>query len=580
MNVYLDNIPVTYKTLTLMKPVINWRKKDEEGFKAFSFTGDIQFVSTDYDYIKSKLWDNIQNGQNVSLQTEVVLRFEDECCNDNPFPFEFNIKAESILWCEGSCMVTAAAIETSQEEKALRCIRNTLIFDDTPTNWSDGVPFTQRQHPRFTYCNEIRPQWQHLFLIEVGICLGLLAQVLTPIIAIISALISGVNNAINAINTILSTNIDTITFKNNPEGSFYQSFLIFKDKLLSQIIGCGKKHPSPLVRDYAQNVCRKCNLNFRSSIFMDAASDYFNACYHFAPVDKGTDVNDTTSFWIDNNKPIKTGAGYFDQLCNLFNGEWKITGTDLIFERRDFFINKAPWLDLTNMLDEDYDICYSWSKRNRYAFGDFSYLPDAVNTIGSEADRRYGDIVEWNSPPLPNQKGSFKPAIEFSACRFRDDHVRMRSGPEVDVLSIFKGDLFIGPTIKKFDDVILLNQHKCQNPMILIWNGSNVSDARVSGAQFGQFPNNSKATLGEYYNYPMWFDSQLAGNMYTNFWFIDNPRSSGFQGKLYEATIELTCARLQIIDLDGMVKTSEGIGKVDSIEINYVNKKIKIRGEI
>jgi hypothetical protein len=68
--------------------------------------------------------------------------------------------------------------------------------------------------------------------------------------------------------------------------------------------------------------------------------------------------------------------------------------------------------------------------------------------------------------------------------------------------------------------------------------------------------------------------------MYSNFWHIEDPRESNFQGKSYELTVEMTCALMSVIDIDGRVKTSEGIGDITDITFDYSKKTVTIKGEI
>jgi hypothetical protein len=401
-----------------------------------------------------------------------------------------------------------------------------------------------------------------------------------PLLAVVATIVITVNAIIQFINAVFGTSINKIDFDNDPSTGPFKEFNNWKNKIINTIIGCGRKHPSPLVRDYAENVCGKCKLKFSSSIFNEPSSDYFNACYHNAPVDKGVEDTNTSSFWVDKNKPLLNGILFFDQLKNTFNGEWRISNGVLTFERRDFFKPVKTWVDLTAMESDKYDICYSWGKKTRPSYGVFEYAQEAINTISNEAKFRYGDIVEWNQPVLPGQKGEFKPLIPFSACRFRDDHVRLSDGPERDVLTTYRNAPFIGSKIQQWDNVVLLNQHICFNPMLIIWDGQSRLDARASGTQFGQFTNNSEATPGEFYNYPLWFDATVAGNMYTNFWFIEDPRTQNFQNKTYDATIEMTCDLINSANLDDGINTPEGFGKIDEIVFDYKNKKIRIKGEI
>lgn len=591
---------VAYPTLSLLKPNITWRKKDEEGFKAFSFTGDLEFIGEDYYFIKAELWDAVN-----AIQNEILLTFEDDCCGGNPFAFSFTLPSESIKWCEGSCSITAAAIEKSVESEAIKCLRNTKIADDDNGSFNDsqfstdqpGIPFKSKRHPRMTYCHEIRPSWMHDVAIIFTIIIESALTSAFPIIGSVIGIIVAINNVISFLNNNLGTNINLLApingAVNDPNSlqSWYNAFSNTKNDLYTKMIGCGKKHPSPLIRTYAENVCARCGISFRSSIFKNPASDYNNAVYHFAPVSHGTDFNDTTTFWIPENEPYVTGSQFFDQLKSTFNGDWQVVNNALVFERKDFFQAKQPWLDLTVLDSDQYNICYAWSKKVRPSFGKFEYRKDGINTVGNEAADRYNDWVEWNKPPLPGQKGEFAPVIPFAACRFRDDHVRLNNVPERDVLTSYENNSLVPATMRNKmtagKNAIILNQHICEAPMILIWDGAgDRSDSRVSGTQFTPTGGTTDASAGEFYNYPMWFSEAMpggngvAGNMYDRFWAIENPRITGFQAKTFEAEIELTCLQLQNMDLDGMVKTNEGTGKVTEISINYQSNKMIIKGEI
>lgn len=562
MRIYIDNIPLAYPQDNLLKPAFSLRRRDEEGFKSFSMTGDLNFIGSDYDYLYSRL-----RTDDNALENEVELKFMDDCCGNKEY--KFNIKADTLEWCENECSLTAAAVEKSDQEKQLRCLRNTLIAD----NYNG---FKNKQHPRFTYCNEVRPQWHHDVVLIQALVVITTYYTLYPIVFSLWPVIFVVVKVVTFLNNNLGTDIDIgpLQQENGEPINPFKEFEKYKNDLLDYLVGCGKKHPSPLVRDYAINVCGKCGLSFSSTIFNQPGSQYYNTCYHFAPVDKGVARDDTSTFWLDKNEPYLNGIMFFDQLKNTFNSEWYILNNVLYFERRDKVQTKTPWLDTTALTSDEFEACYSWSKKPRPAYGVFEYAKDAINSIGSEANRRYGDIVEWNSPPKLTQKGELRPNIEFAACRFRDD------GIDRDVLTNYENFPILGNKIEGFKNCILLNQHLCYTPMLLIWDTNTpVEDARVSGTDYF-FPGNSEAGLNQYYNYPLWFDQFLEGNMYTNFWYIENPRYDGFQGLDFDVTVELTCERLQAMDLDGMIKTSEGTGKIQEINVNYNTNTINIKGEI
>jgi len=571
MLVYLDNIPLAYPSPALTKPKFTLRKKDETGETAFSFSGDMVFEGSDYDYIYNKLV-----VLPSAIDDQVELKFVDDCCTI-PKTYLFWIKPESLKWCENSCSITGAAVEATLSQVQLNCLKNTLIYDD----WNG---FKSMQHPRMSYCNELRPDWLHDLLIILTIAtwtsfltIGPILIVIATIIVIINFIIGINNQIINAINTLLPSGseintVDPIDIDGDPTTNAYAEFDNWINKLLANSFGCGRKHPSPLVRDYALNVCGKCSINFQSSILTDPNSPYYNLVYHNAPVNKGVDPTDTTTYWIDENKPLLNGTKFFNQIKAPFNADWKIQNSVLRFERRDFFVPTTPWLDLTTLPEKQIiKVCWNWTKKDRYSYGNFYYQKDGVNWVGSEANDRWGDIVEWNNPYSNLQKDEFLPLIPFSPCRFRDD------GIDRDVLTFYESLPTISGLIGPYKRSIILNSHTCFTPMLLIWDGQDKANAKVNNSYY---PPGYLAATNEYFNYPMWIKAGYPDNLYDRFWFIENPRYSNWKGFDFEAQILFTCTEINALNLDGMVMTSKGPGKVDSINIDYSTNTMIIKGTV
>jgi len=559
MKAYLDSNPVAYPNETLTTPNLILRKQDETGDKAYSLTGNLVFSGSDYDYIYA-----ILKTSPTALDNEVVLKLVNDCCG-TPQEYFFSIRAKTLKWCEGSCELQAGAVEKTTSQDQLTCLKNTLI-------WDNYAGFQSKQHPRFSYCNELRPNWMHDVMIILFVATGTSLLVLAPLILSVVAVFNFVNTIISWMNSNLSTSFNPISFNGSTNISLNDLQGYF-NLMTSFIVGCGRKHPSPLVRDYADNVCGKCGITFQSSIYKNSGSDYFNACYFNAPINKGTLETDTTTYWIDENKPIRSGFQFFDEIAGIVNGKWEIVGGVLILERKDYFIPKIPFVDLTDKTkypSDKVNICYKWSDKTRYSYGTFEYPRDAVNWVGGEAGGRWNDVVGWNIPYSPMQKGEFKPLFPFTSCRFRDD------GIDRDVLTFYEPFPTIGPMIKTYKNAILMNSHNCYNPMLLIWDpSSGVANAKV---QLGYSA--SPVASGQSYNYPFWFAENYPGNLYSNFWYIENPKLSGYQGLEYTAEIQFDCDLLTALDLDGVVKTSEGDGKVTQININFKENKLLISGTI
>lgn len=556
MNAFLDGNPVQFPTKSLQYPKFTFRRNDETGEKSLSFTGDLEFMGADKDYIFQKLVTDPNARAN-----SIVLKLVDDCCGNHEY--KFLIKADSIEWCEAdpNCSLTATAVEYSVDSQYYACFKNTLVYDN-----HNG--FQSQAHPRMTYCLEFRPS----ALQDAVILLGLLGDaVLISLVPLIIAflLVVAVINGIIAFINVLGAGLNPI---GGGVGNIASNLLNFWQTYNEFFIGCGRKHPSPFVRSYVNNVCAKCGTTFQSSIFNDSNSDYYNTVYFNAPVSKGVDRTDNTTYWVDKNRPILSGSMFLDQVKLPHNAEWRIVNGVVILERRDFFQSSAPWLDLTSHPNIE-KLCWSWSKKDRPAYGDFQYGKDAVDWVGNEALDRWNEVVEWNSPPNPTQKGSKEVTLPFAAGRFRID------GIERDVLDSYNNWPIVGNVIQGFDHVLLLNNGTAFTPKLLIYDPSTpLSDART---MVYYPPGNTNAGLNQHFNYPYWFDKTTPGNIYDRYWEIENPRSSTMLGLYdFEATIMFTCADKNAIDVDGTVMTSFGLGIVTSVDVDEATGRMIIKGTV
>lgn len=568
MKVYLDGNIIQFPNDTLLKPKFTYRTKNSEGEQASSFSGDLEFTDGDADYLKLRLVDDAN-----AINNEVILKFVDDCCDNREQLF--TIRPETLTWCEGNCTIKAAAIEKTIIEEQLNCLKNTMIYD----NYAN---FQAKAHPRFSYCNELRPNWMHdgIMILSIATLTSWLA--IAPTIAALILAFNTINTIIGHVNAVTSLNINPITF-GGQETIDINLVKTYMDELFALISGCGRKHPSPLVRDYAINVCGKCKLTFVSSIYNNPSSDYYNTCYHNAPVHKGLAETDTTTTWIDENKPILNGSLFFDEVASPVNGKWKILNNQLILEREDFFVSKTPWIDLTTHPGlQPPGVCWNWTKKPRYSYGRFEYQKDAINWVGGEAIPRWSDIVDWNVPYSNLQKDEYRPFIKFAACRFRDD------GIDRDVLTKYEWLPAVGNMIKKYKRAILMNAHNCYTPMLLIWDGNSTQNAFVinSNTYFPNVPSEGddkyQANIGlnEFYNYPFWFNANLPGNLYDRFWKIKNPRDAGWKGKDFTANIQFTCADKKNMDLEGFAVTSLGLAKTEVVEVDEASGIMTIKGSL
>lgn len=571
MKVFIDGIPIQNPTDNLLEPKFTLRRKDEDGVFAVSFTGELDFTGADYTYIYAKLVTDPN-----AINNFIVLLFVDDCCENKEY--QFMIKPESLKWCTGKCEITANAVEYSPESQAYTCMENTLVWD----NWNN---FKTASHPRMKYCLEYRPSLLQDAMLILGLftvfgattILAMFATLLLPLIGLVNAIVT-------AINTLLPSGDElgeiTIGGFDDPIDIFNYVKDLFESTNGTLIAGCGYEHPSPLVRSYLSNVCGKCGLTYQSSIFNEPNSakpnnDYYNLVYFSAPVKSGRIglpfFKKPLVPFIEENEPIHNGKTFNDEILKPFNGAWDIVGTTVRLERHDYFETQIPWFDVTTYDPEKVvSECFEWSKQRRPAYATIGYQRDAIDWCGSEATDRWSDIIEWNLPVNPLQKGAFDQLFPYSTARFRDD------GIERDVLSDYDWMPYgIGQNIKDGRGNMIMNSGISFVPKLLIWDGQSYSDGKVK-----RWTKPGSGT-DQAVNYPMWVDANIPDNLYDRFWQIENPRNASFSGQDYTITVIWDCATVNAVNVNGTVMTSQGLSKtIESIDLDFSNSTMVIRGTV
>lgn len=546
----LDGNPTSSPVLGLDRATITIRREDK-GKIVYGFSSELTFLKgLDYDYIKAKLIDDAN-----AIENFIVVTITDDCCNKD---YSYKLSAETIDWCQGECQIKATLIEFNETTKAYDCLDSTLIFDN-----HDG--FTSRQHPRITYCNELRPDFlQHFTMVATIIFMTVALPIVAPwviIMQLINVLIAGYN---------LLPGVDDVPLIGDGDINIFDDVKDWFKKIVLFAVGCGRKHPSPFVREYIKNVCVKCGISFQSTILNDSASQYYNTMYMSAPVRKGVAFDDTSTYWIDANRPLLTGTGLLDEQKQLYNGDYRIINNVLTFERKDKFINTSPWLDVADLTtDELISLCFNWSANQRPAFANLMYQLDAIDWVGNEAKERWSDIVEWNSPYSPLQKGEKKVLLPYSAARFRDDLI------DQDILAVYDGLPFFG-FLKDYLGVMILHSGTTYTPKILIWDEtSGYADAKVKkGYGLSSIPSTAD------YNYPLWFDAVFQNNLYDRFWSIDNPKLQLFKGQDYSLKIRYTCDHLAAMDIDRPITINGVNAKINTIDIRSHEGIMEIKGTL
>lgn len=464
-------------------------------------SGEISIENNLYRLIKQWLIDDVSASLN-----KVDIKIWDTGCNK--FFEGYQLSNEDLRYCENE--ICEFNVNLRQEDAYLSCIRRTLITDNHQ-NWfpQDGKP--SLPHPRFSYCNEIRPNSS---LIATWI-LGIITFTITNLLLVtIIPIINSIILIINAVDAILGTGhvdyIDWSDIRDTQKESFVES------------AGCGREHPAPLIRAYIKNVCDKCGLKvdavsapiffnptqavpFTSSGNQPQQNFHYNACYLHAPNKRGIrrveQVNspfrapdfNNTDFWIPDNSPLDTLNEFLDKLKGIYNAEWRVTNGTLYFQRKDYWLNESYLFDFSkNGADRNkilQGLCFEWSQVKYPIYTKGLYQTDDSDKCGNEAKSFMNDIVSHGSKiNNPNLEGSLDKEFPFGATRFRLDGITpdyiadAAQAAQVGInfiVGIFGGVRGIMDRISEVADyALLLNEETATLPKILLWNGESTLGAR------------------------------------------------------------------------------------------------------
>jgi len=491
------------------------------------------------------------------------------------------------------------------------CLQNTLITDNH-RKWfpSDGKLFPNVDpitgfilpvyfHPLFKYCDDIKPQFLQNFLFAFANGIRLAIITMFGIIAVVADFIVDLwNNVFGSGGTDPSTGGSDILDD------------IFGD-IFKALIGCGRSHPGPFVRNYFINACSKCGVEFESNIFNDPSSPhsrYYNTCVISPLSFKGLKESKVAGGydWIDHNGYNATPIGFAYDLKRIFNAKFKLEDNKFSFHSKDTFpptiIFDFTGADAALIVG---NIRIGRDAPARDALVEFQWGTDPIDMAGNEARHRYNAIKDWTDgladPDKWNFNGTETILIDkFAPARFTTDGIDRKLG--------FKklDDTDFWP-----DNLLLLEKDVLTLSKLLIWDG--VSDYQEAGTiklDVNDMPivmaiwtenDYAAETLGGYpddtyfaYNYPLYFDpinSSLGIKNLYDLHKIDDPTLAGKKVFTWTATLELCKGNLDrliydaglgdgiVAKIDYLVKLTDSMtGKIDRVSINYSKFEIVISG--
>lgn len=525
---YPNFIDVTDQVSDLFKLTLTWSIQRETGggistsnfVPKKSVSGTLSFTGQSYQLLRKWLIDDVSAAQN-----SVDVQIEDVGCGRF---VDYQIKSSDLTWCEdGLCQFD---VTLKQQDENITCIKRTLIGDNSLHGWFKKVPDNGKKHPRFSYCNEVRPngtltmEWYVLTSV-----VGIGALIFISIMLILNSIIFLINGIINTINAIIS--IVGGTPFNNVAYYSLSNFLDGAATIYIESSGCGREHPSPLIKDYITNVCDICGVQvdettapiFYQTITTTETSTgpetyenpYVRACYFNAPVRRGLrrfrrasitagfqDPNN--EYYIPDNQPLKALDQFLDEICPAFNQSWRIENNKLYIQRKDFYISNSYVYDFTTGSPDRKKIvngiCFTPNGNKYPAYVVGIYAPDASDTCGNEAGnvngagQMQGILSFGDVDNNPNFDGFLDKTTKFGATKFRFDGA---SGDYIyDAFQvIMNGGAFSatgipGTTFTILSEVasrlsiyadyaLLLSGDTAVQPKILIWDGATYENARA-----------------------------------------------------------------------------------------------------
>jgi hypothetical protein len=551
-----------------------FRKKDNGGDSAFSFSPELTLYDSAYDYVRTKIINSA-----LPALTEIDVLVYDECCSDSDgnalLLFTGKIEGSDVTWCEkpcSSCQVTV--IDNSADGKAIACLKSNIIWARKAKFDGSGISSGEdsyRTAPYLSYCVDLRPGYMQ----EIFMILGfLLVVVFIPVIFIVATLVTVVN-AIIAVVNFLGGNIPLI----GGDVNFYDDALDLITKLQELIVGCGFKHKTPFVHSYFRNLCDICGLGLQSSLF-GPTGYYHNTLQLDAQFVPGRRTIAKIETNWNKNKPNTNGIQYLES-WKEFNIGWRVSNGILIIEREDYDFG-ALWFDLANISDENIiSLCFGVTDEKPASYAEYNYSKDGIDNTGDEVRNGWTDIVfDWNIPVNPAQSGLKETNLFAGAAQFREDSNR-------DDVSALDKPFYnaIYPILDDYKGALLMEKGVANFKKLLIYDGSSpLDDAKII-----RYPSSVVDTYD--YNVNFWVKqtySDGAGvsrdTAYQTLFQIDDPRATGIKTRSYTLEIVADCELVKNMSVDKYIRIPiNGIyydATVEEIQYNTDSYLINITGKI
>ena len=530
-----------------------FRRKDEVGDSAFSFAPELTVVGDTYEYVRQQ----IINAPNPNIAAIQVLIY-DTCCT-NPdgsdrLLFTGKIEGGSVRWCTfPTCEAQVTVVDNSEDALAIRCLKNNFPWSIQGPNGLRTRGYDEfRYAPYINYCNDVKPESTHEFIIVLTIIFFILFAPIVAVINFVGVLSGDASNYFNQIGALA--------------------------------VACNKRHMTPYVHSQMYNLCRVCGLGFQSSLF-DVGGYYHDTVRLDAAYVPGSRFPELR---YDNiNRPNLNGIQFLDEFKE-FNIDWRVVNGVLQVERKDYF-SGVEWFNTDNLQnDQLLSICFESLGERPAAYAEYEYAKDSVDLSADEVARKWVDrVIDWNVNNNPQQTGLFSKTFQYSAAQFRYDVNR------IDPVPIDKpGISFWFPVLQEFewDSAMLMSKGTSNFPKLLDIeyvlvegrvNSQNRGIGIVRKASVGNSPLRA-------YNYRWWVKEnpyidavgQQYDTAYQRLLYIDDPRLTSVKTRKVTISVTADCDLLTSLDIDKYVTTSQGQVQITEITYDTNNNSLTINGLI
>jgi hypothetical protein len=520
---------------------IRYALDEKTGSIPLGTTNEITFTGDAFDWIEGFFFGEPENQYTNVADVSITV----DCCGTRTY--DFVMDAEGIIYCPDTsgngCSARATLRTNDNEDICYRSLASKIFWKDNGFN--NQINNTQY----FAKLGVLQAMdiwnWVLLYLWLIVKSIPIIS-----IIQIIDNIFGSGNNVFNRIE--------------------------------DWIVGAGKFQMAFNVRRAIEYNIERCGLTFTSPTLQSEPHSrlYWLEAQYDNGIDQRFQNNNqrVLELW-EKNAPNRTTIDLLTNLKPVFDHEFRLIKTQVVFDKRSNLINYYPELfDLEKQLKADgTDVCYKYRQLEAYAYGRFEYKNDSVETIGNQAGiPLYNDIVDWNTNPVNRfQRDELTNSIDFAPVRFQNDTLTTKYDIE-DIAFFVEFNRRSGLWGRVHNNEVFLSGGFAFLPK-LIHLGNDMKPARrqvgTAPGPFGAFP------LFEYNELMRFKEDGDPNNLYNRFHKDRNPRLRTSELLEIEGLeISLNCEILNLLEewrVNLHIATPYGKGTFDEVEIDFTRGVIK-----